>query len=85
MSKCTSCRQQEVKPTKWEVFRYKVMFYLFGEDLGNLIQEKYTQGFGDGYKYGFEACRSMEITKDQIMEEVVKKDGGFSITPYEEK
>lgn len=53
MAKCNTCRKAEVLDTRWDKIRIK-FFHLFHKDIVDLSQEKYMQGFGDGYKTGRE-------------------------------
>jgi hypothetical protein len=52
MSKCSTCRKAEALDTLWEKIRYW-FFTFFHQDILDLSQQKYTQGFADGYKTAF--------------------------------
>lgn len=59
--RCPDCRQKElVLTTRWERFRFWMFRTLFAEEYADLTQEKYTQGFGDGYKVGFQHCKERQ-------------------------
>ena len=65
--KCIDCRNKDVELlTFWERFRNNLFYYLFPQDIIDLSQNKYTQGFGDGLEKG----RLMERTS---MRDVLKK------------
>ena len=52
MSKCSSCRKWDAElDTTWDRIRLK-FFHLFAKDIIDLSQEKFTQGFADGYAMG---------------------------------
>ena len=64
MSKCSSCRKLDSELNSWwDRIRLK-FFNCFKGDIIDLSQEKFTQGFGDGYKKGREHER--ENTKQVI-------------------
>jgi hypothetical protein len=53
--KCDSCRKIELEVTTWwERFKYQLMLKMFPVELQEYFEEKYTKGFGDGYKIGME-------------------------------
>lgn len=51
--KCSQCRKisKELDST-WDRLRVALMNWLFTQDVLDLKQELYTQGFGDGYTKG---------------------------------
>lgn len=51
MSKCQTCRKAEVLDSYWDKFRLW-LFHFFHSDIIDLSQDKFTQGFADGYKKG---------------------------------
>lgn len=52
MSKCSQCRKLDKElDSWWDRLRLK-MFHVFHKDIVELSQDKYTQGFSDGYKTG---------------------------------
>lgn len=59
---CSSCRKTEVENyTWWQRTRSRLFVKLFPTDYVDLSQEKYTQGFSDGYKTGFQHCQNYKI------------------------
>lgn len=44
--------------SRWDKLR-NWMFRFFHQDIQDLSQEKFTQGFGDGYKKGYEHAQKM--------------------------
>ena len=54
--KCTTCRKAEVLDSRWDKIRIR-LFHIFHNDIVDLSQEKYTQGFSDGYVKGREHQR----------------------------
>lgn len=57
MSKCTNCRKTEALDTRWERFSRWVFYRVFPQQIIDLSQEKFTQGFGDGYSKGMKHAR----------------------------
>lgn len=56
---CTSCHKLNTEPlTYWQRFR-KWCFEWFVEDVKDLRDDRYTQGFGEGYKNGFEQGKKL--------------------------
>lgn len=54
MGKCSQCRKLDAElDTWWDKVRLWC-FYRFSRDVIDLTQEKYTQGFSDGYRVGYE-------------------------------
>lgn len=84
MSKCCDCRKLEAESTWWERTRYQLMQHLFAEDVVNLVQEKYTQGFADGRTAGYKACLNQELTKQEAYEEMIKEGIGTWLEPFKE-
>ena len=53
MPKCSDCRKKDIELlTRRERFKNWAFNRLFTQDIIDLSQNKYTQGFGDGYKEG---------------------------------
>lgn len=53
MIKCPQCRANDIELlTLWQRFKNWLFYKLFPEDIIDLSQNKYTQGFGDGYELG---------------------------------
>ncbi len=60
MNKCSQCRKMNKELlTVWERFR-NWRFRRFAEDIADLSQDKYTQGFGDGYTRGRQSIQEDE-------------------------
>lgn len=51
MSKCSQCRKADVLDSRWDKIRL-YFFHFFHNDIIDLSQDKFTQGFADGYKKG---------------------------------
>lgn len=51
--KCSTCRKAEVLDSPWDKVRM-FFFHFFHNDIVDLSQDKYTQGFSDGYVKGRE-------------------------------
>lgn len=57
MSKCTDCRKAESIDT-WSDRIIRWFFHrLFPKQIVDLSQEKFTQGFGDGYSIGMKHAK----------------------------
>lgn len=41
-----------IDDTLWELIRNWLFYRLFPKDITDLSEDKYTKGFGDGYKMG---------------------------------
>ena len=71
MAKCTECRKAEALDTQWERFTRWVFFRLFPKQIIDINQEKYTQGFGDGYSTGMKhANQNQELDVKTIKRQV---------------
>jgi hypothetical protein len=70
MSKCIDCRKNEALDTRWERIRHWFFFKMFPRDIISFSQEKFTQGFADGYKTGFEHAQPTikKITAEDIVD-----------------
>lgn len=63
--KCINCRQKDIELlTRWERLKDYLFYKLFPKDIIDLSQNKYTQGFSDGYAKGRESER--QALKDSI-------------------
>jgi hypothetical protein len=83
MSKCIACRKDEAVNTRWERFRFKLMQYLFAEDVAALTQEKFTQGFGEGRRVGYKQCMNQSLTEQEAYQELVKEGLGSWLEKFE--
>ncbi len=64
--KCTTCRAKDIELlTRYERFKNWLFYKLFPEDIIDLSQNKYTQGFSDGVTRGrdFERTAVREMVK----------------------
>lgn len=60
MAKCSQCRRaSDLLDTRWDKIRLWLFHHLFAADITDLSQDKFTQGFSDGYKAGFERGEQM--------------------------
>lgn len=76
--KCESCRKENKELTTWwERLKYEVMKRLFSKDLVDFNQEKYMQGFGDGYKTGLKHAQVANRESKDLVERLL--DGDESI------
>ena len=66
MPKCTECRKAEALDTTWERITRWLFYRLFPKRIVDLSQEKYTQGFGDGYKKGFDHVKQNQANNISI-------------------
>ena len=55
---CTACRKVPEMRTRWEKFRAWIMHW-FHEEMLEWGDEKFTQGFGEGYKAGHYHAKEM--------------------------
>ena len=65
MSKCSQCRKQPVQDSIWDRIRL-FFFSFFRNDIVDLSQDKFTQGFGDGYQKGFEHGVQAEKSRSKV-------------------
>lgn len=73
--KCETCRKTEVSLTsRWERFKYWIMKKLFSQDLIDSNQEKYMQGFGDGYKTAIQHGQEKIKESKELMDQIFKGD-----------
>ena len=64
MIRCYTCRKQRDElDTIWDRIR-GWFFNKFHEDIIDLSQAKYTQGYGDGYKAGWDRYKTLEATDE---------------------
>ncbi len=75
--KCTSCRKQNIELTTWwERLKYKLMMRWFGEEVVDFGQDRNVQGFGDGYKIGWQHALN-QVSKryeDEVKEFLEEKN-----------
>lgn len=57
MSKCTNCRKAEAMDTKIDRLLRWFFYRLFPKQITDLVSEKFTQGFSDGYSKGMEHAK----------------------------
>lgn len=67
MSKCEDCRKAEELDTPWEKITRWLLFMLFPKCVSDISQEKYTQGFGDGYKTGFQHMKDNAVRERGVI------------------
>lgn len=71
--KCQTCRKSELElTTRWDRLKAWTLRKLFSVEAADLSQEKFTQGFGDGYKEGFDRAKELEVLQralDQSMKD----------------
>lgn len=79
MRKCLTCRKAtEELDSRWDRIR-QWFFNRFHQDIVDLSQDKFTQGFGDGYKVGFKhAQETAQKTIEAIREELLKKSNAHT-------
>lgn len=54
MAKCSDCRKNDALDSDWERFKRWLFYKLFPKQIVDLSQERFTQGFSDGYVRGFD-------------------------------
>lgn len=57
MSKCTNCRKADVLDTRWDRIKRWFFYRIFSQQIIDLSQEKFTQGFSDGYVRGMKHAK----------------------------
>lgn len=66
--RCPDCRKKEIElTTRWERFRWWMFKTLFADEYADLGQERFTQGFGDGYKEGFKRAEELNKKPPSVM------------------
>ncbi len=69
--KCQQCRDKDIELlTKWERFKNWLFYKLFPEDIADLSQNKYTQGFSDGWTAG---AKNREQVSPETLERRAKE------------
>ena len=82
MSKCSQCRKLDAElDTWWDRWRLK-MFHLFHKDIVDLSQDKYTQGFSDGYKTGRVHQREANEEQMKLLSEEIKPGIAVQFTEF---
>ena len=71
MAKCTTCLKNEVMDTRWDKIKNFLIWRLFPETLKDLLNDRYTQGFSDGYVMG---CDHTKKNQDNFMKMYEGKD-----------
>lgn len=65
MTKCTSCRKDEAIDTWWDKTKEWLIYTLFPKVIMDIREEKYTQGFGDGYVMGCKhTSQNLEVSTE---------------------
>lgn len=86
LNKCLECRKQTKElDSVWD--RIRLWFFnRFHKDIIDLSQDRYTQGFGDGYKNGVQMTKEREreyinalITENQML----RKEKSIDFTPLD--
>ena len=58
--KCTQCRKMNKElNTRWERVKNWIFHRLFPQDIQDLSQDKFTQGFSDGFKKGMSVAKEL--------------------------
>lgn len=72
--KCSDCRRLEAEmDTWWDKIRL-FFFHRFHQDIIDLSQDKFTQGFSDGYKKGYEHAQANQRFTLEILRESQAND-----------
>ncbi len=71
MAKCETCRKADVLDSWWDKQRLK-LFHLFHNDIIDLSQDKFTQGFSDGYAMGRKHEKAAQA--DNVQVEVIPRE-----------
>lgn len=58
MALCDQCKKDRAIDTYWDILRSWLFRHLFPKDYIDLAQEKYTNGFGEGYVKGLASAAS---------------------------
>ncbi len=73
MAKCSTCRKNDALDTRWDKIRYRLFMFLFPKDIVDLSQDKFTQGFADGYQMGFKhGTESLSYLDDDFVSKMGK-------------
>ena len=72
--RCTDCRKKEAEVTTvWERTKDWLLYKLFSEEVSDVKAQSFTQGFGDGYKMGWEHSKNFKNAYDEIAEKQIGK------------
>lgn len=65
---CIDCRKKEAQypDTRWERMREWLFRRLFVKEIESLSNERFIQGFGDGYKQGFDQSANLRGSAENI-------------------
>lgn len=79
--RCPSCRKYDVELTTWwERLKYSVMMRWFAEEITDYGQDRNLQGFGDGYKIGWQhAIETKNLDYVQEAEKFIQKENKKSV------
>lgn len=67
MNLCKGCKETEVRQRNWWERLRHFCFRAFEEEVKDLRGEKFTEGFGQGYKTGFEAAKELGGRDGQLL------------------
>ncbi len=74
MARCSSCRKTESELLTWWD-KIRLFFFNFHhEDIIDLSQDKFTQGFSDGYKAGMEKAKELQDQRKEDMKQGILMD-----------
>lgn len=74
MTKCSQCRKNDTELLSWwERVKNWLFNHLFPQDIIDLSQDKYTQGFSDGYVKGREVERGGVKKVEDLQKKVASK------------
>jgi len=64
MPQCADCKRNDAVMTLAERFRWW-LFWHFGKEVKDLGDDKYTKGYGEGYRQGYAHAREVSATQAQ--------------------
>lgn len=65
MAKCETCKKADVFETSWEKFTKRLMYFMFPKRIIELTNEKHLEGFGQGYKQGFQHAQQNQQSQNK--------------------
>lgn len=72
--RCAICKKEADQST-WDKIRLWILHHVFSEDIQDLIEDKFTKGFGEGYLTGFKHVvdDKLVVNGKKNLDEILKR------------